>query len=179
MRTKLNIGCGTDIRPEYINLDVAPLSGVDVIHDLETVPLPFKSSTFEEIVCQDVLEHVGYIPLLREFSRLLKPGGRLKIRVPHFSSSNNYVDPTHKNMFSSRTFDYFTRSGRDTKRNYYFDFSFGRVLSTYITFDGRRLIHRRIIEKAVNKSNSTRSIFEQTALCNIFPAENIIVEIEK
>ena len=38
---KLNLGCGNDIRQGYINLDVAELDGVDVVWDVNKLPLPF------------------------------------------------------------------------------------------------------------------------------------------
>ena len=44
MMKKLNLGCGTDIKKGYINLDVAKLDGVDVVHDINRLPLPFKEN---------------------------------------------------------------------------------------------------------------------------------------
>ena len=42
---KLNVGCGRNILPGWINLDSAPLAGLDIIFDLEScaqerIPLP-------------------------------------------------------------------------------------------------------------------------------------------
>jgi ubiquinone/menaquinone biosynthesis C-methylase UbiE len=73
------------------------------------VPLPFKNEEFNEILCQDILEHTDYVPILRELHRILKPGGKLIIRVPHFTSRNNFIDPTHKKLFSINTFDFFVK----------------------------------------------------------------------
>src|SRR5919109_476542 len=70
---RLNLGCGHDIREGYVNVDAAPLPGVDVVHDLNRLPLPFADERFDEVNCKDVLEHVDYIPLLREIHRLLRP----------------------------------------------------------------------------------------------------------
>src|SRR3989344_2394548 len=101
---KLNLGSGRDIKKGYINLDLHKLDGVDVVWDIEKLPLPFKDGEFDEILCQDILEHVEYIPVLRELHRILKPRGRLLNRVPHFTSRNNFGDPTHRRMFSIKTF---------------------------------------------------------------------------
>ena len=60
MKEKLNLGCGNDIRPDYVNLDVADLEGVDVVHDLDQLPLPFDDESFREILCLDVFEHVDH-----------------------------------------------------------------------------------------------------------------------
>ena len=108
MKNKLNVGCGKDIREGWVNLDSVKLPGVDVCHDINLLPLPFADAEFDEILCKDVLEHVEYIPTLGEFHRILKSGGRLTIRVPHFTSKDAFSDPTHRKFFTSHTFRYFT-----------------------------------------------------------------------
>lgn len=108
---RLNLGCGTDIREGWVNLDRARLPGVDVVHDLSTLPLPFADGEFAEICAKDVLEHLDYIPLLRELHRVLRVGGVLDIQVPHFTSAGNFIDPTHKRLFSIRTFEFFVPGG--------------------------------------------------------------------
>ena len=137
MHKKLNLGCGTDIREGWVNLDSAALPGVDVVHDINSLPLPFAADSFDEIVCQDILEHIAdYTPLLKELHRVLAPGGMLRVRVPHFTSKNNFSDPTHRRMFSSATFDFFTKGTRWHKaRHYYFDFSFSSITELELTFE--------------------------------------------
>src|SRR4051812_1511318 len=71
---KLNIGCGTDTKEGWVNLDAAGLPGVDVVHDIEKLPLPFADDSFDEILAQDVLEHVEYVPVLQDLRRILKKG---------------------------------------------------------------------------------------------------------
>ncbi|MBX4210680.1 class I SAM-dependent methyltransferase, partial [Candidatus Parcubacteria bacterium] len=104
---KLNLGSGTDIRAGWVNLDSAKLPGVDVVHDIQKLPLPFKDGEFDIILCRDILQHVDYTPILKDLYRILRPGGKLIIRVPHFTSKNNVIDPTHRSTFSVRTFDFF------------------------------------------------------------------------
>ena len=41
MKEKLNLGCGNDIRADYLNLDLSAIEGIDVVHDLNMLPLPF------------------------------------------------------------------------------------------------------------------------------------------
>ena len=57
--TSLNVGCGTDIRVDCINLDRSPLPGVDVLHDLAQLPFPFPAERFDRIICQDVLRSIS------------------------------------------------------------------------------------------------------------------------
>ena len=46
--------------------------------------LPFADASFDRIICTETLEHVANAQLaLRELGRVLRPGGRLAISVPH------------------------------------------------------------------------------------------------
>lgn len=109
MKTKLNLACGKDIKEGYVNLDWAKLDGVDVIHDINKFPWPFKDNTFDEIYCSHILEHVDdLIKTMREIKRIGKKEAEIIVRVPHFSCGVSYRDPTHKRLFSYFTFDYFS-----------------------------------------------------------------------
>jgi ubiquinone/menaquinone biosynthesis C-methylase UbiE len=180
MSKKLNIGCGSDIRKGWVNLDSAKLPGVDVVHDINILPLPFADNEFDEILCQDILEHVEYIPVLREIWRMLRSGGFVTIRVPHFTSRNNFIDPTHKKMFSVRTFDFFSKSSLKN-RNYYFDFAFSSIEKISISFEKGRWFYwpNKIMEYFVNKSRQRQDFYESTFLSRLFPAQNIIFTIKK
>lgn len=185
--SRLNVGCGVDVKQGWINLDSANLPGVDVVHDIQVHPLPFGDSEFDFILCQDVLEHVEYIPVLRELHRILKKGGSLVIRVPHFTSRNNFIDPTHRKLFSVNTWDFFiTNSSGDSghieeKRGYYFDFVFGEIRSRYITFEKNRRVfyYNRLAERFFNRSLEWQVLYESTFLSRLFPAENILLEVIK
>ena len=178
---RLNLGCGRCIKPKekgWVNLDSKKLDGVDVVHNIEKLPLPFKDDEFDDILCQDILEHVEYIPVLKDLHRILKKGGIVRIRVPHFTSRNNFIDPTHKKMFSVKTFDFFVKNS-GINREYYFDFSFGRIKHKYITFQKGLLFYNYFIQWLVNSSKVMRNLYESTFLSRIFPAENIIVYLVK
>ncbi len=105
---KLNVGCGKDVRSDFVNLDVVGLSGVDVVHDLQTFPWPFPEDEFDEIHMINVLEHLPEtIRTLEELHRISKPGAKLIIRVPFWNSPDMLADPTHKKSFSERTLNFF------------------------------------------------------------------------
>ena len=107
---KLNLGCGRNIKKGWINLDFTKGEGVDIVHDLNSLPLPFEDHKFDQVLCQDVLEHIDFVPLINDIHRILKKKGILKIRVPHFTSKLNFEDPTHKHQFLIRTFDYYIKN---------------------------------------------------------------------
>lgn len=86
MVMKLNLGCGADIRPGYINIDVRRIDARVLRVNLEEELLTFfPDESVEEIVAKDVLEHISWRrveDLLRDCYRVLKRGGRMYIQVP-------------------------------------------------------------------------------------------------
>ena len=103
---KLNLGCGVDTRKGFVNLDIIKHPGVDVVHDLNNLPLPFESNSFDYILCNAILEHLpNMIYVMEELWRISKPNAIIEIDVPHFSGELAYRDPTHVKFFHSKTFD--------------------------------------------------------------------------
>jgi len=101
MKTKLNLGSGEVKIEGYFNVDFIKSKGVDLVHDLNKLPLPFKEDTFEEILVLNILEHVSNPwSLMCEIKRIGKPGCIVKIITPHFSSGNVWADMQHKRGFS-------------------------------------------------------------------------------
>ncbi len=163
---KLNIGCGNDVKEGYINLDNKKLKGIDVVHDLNKTPYPFSSGTFDEIYASHVLEHLEDLSkVMKELHRIIKKGGCLIIRVPHFTNSGAFADPTHRHFFGFRTFDYFLE---DSEMSYYFDFHFERIKKKLI-FGKRFSIWNWILEPLFNLFPA---VYEDSFL-RVFPALEI------
>lgn len=80
----LNVGCGNNVHPEFINLDYTWRPGMDICWDI-TKRLPLEDKTIDGIFTEHCLEHVGHsecIGVLKEFFRILAPGGAVRIVVP-------------------------------------------------------------------------------------------------
>lgn len=93
---KLNLGCGEFKKEGYINLDWQSLVKPDVAHDLNKFPYPFEDNHFDLIEADHILEHLDKVfDVMKELRRLLKPGGKLIIRVPHFSRGFTHVEHVH------------------------------------------------------------------------------------
>ena len=91
-----------------MGVDCLALPGVDVIHDLTSFPYPFATSSVDEIHMNHVLEHLpDVIVTMEELWRIAKPGAKVHIRVPHFTGSLAWKDPTHRRSFTSESFSYF------------------------------------------------------------------------
>ncbi len=107
---KINLGCGKDVKGGWTNCDHHPLPGVDVVMDLDTFPWPFDNDSASDIFASHIYEHVGKpIDFVLECWRVLKPGGRLTIICPHWTSENAFTDPTHVRFVTDRTFDYWCK----------------------------------------------------------------------
>lgn len=103
MAKNLNVGCGQDVKQGWVNLDSHNSFGVDLVYDLNDLPLPFETNHFDHILCSHVLEDfVNPIPLLDELVRILKVSGTLEIRVPY--ETNAWSNMNHQRCFSCRSF---------------------------------------------------------------------------
>lgn len=68
--------------------------------------LPFEDHSIESIITHHALEHVGegFIPLMDDIYRVLKPGGILRVIVPLFPSHTAVADPDHCRYFMEGSF---------------------------------------------------------------------------
>jgi SAM-dependent methyltransferase len=104
----LHLGCGPSKHPGAVGVDLNPRSAADALCDLNRRGYPFASNSFDLVLCEHVLEHLDdVIAVMEEIHRVARPGARVLVRVPHFSSVYYYSDPTHRHPFALHSFDYF------------------------------------------------------------------------
>ena len=88
-RWNLYIGGGGCVVDGYINLDIFPMVGVDVVAD--AARLPFGDSVFQRVECDAVLEHVPDADrVMREIERVLEPGGYAHVVTPFCHPFHEY-----------------------------------------------------------------------------------------
>jgi len=105
----LNLGCGKKIKEGFINVDIFRSKGVDQVWNLNNYPYPFKSDIFDLILADNVLEHLdSSIRPLEEIWRIAKKDAEVEIIVPLAPTSHAFRDPTHKQFYTYRTWEYFT-----------------------------------------------------------------------
>jgi SAM-dependent methyltransferase len=167
--TTLNLGCGRKKIDGAVNVDVTPDTGPDLVHDLNRIPWPLPDGHFTEVIATDVIEHLADIlAVMGEIHRIAAPGGVVKIVVPHFSSANAFLDPTHRHFFGYTSFDCFT--GFPTN-DYYTRVRF-RYRSRQVVF------HPTWVNKVVSRLARRRPERYEQRWCWIFPAWFLYVELE-
>ena len=119
---KLNLGSGKDWREDHFNVDVDSYWEPDAVMDFNH-PLPIgkavqtqrfgtivlENNSFEEIITNDVLEHISSLTTaMHSCLNLLKVGGLFRICVPYDLSWGAWQDPTHVRAFNERSWLYYT-----------------------------------------------------------------------
>ena len=97
---RLNLGCGGEKLPGWVNVDKFDTLGPDQVVDLEVLPWPWPNDSVDEVLLSHVLEHLGakvdvYFGIIKELYRVCRDGAKIKIYVPHPRHDNFVSDPTH------------------------------------------------------------------------------------
>lgn len=109
---RLDIGCGANKQTNFVGIDIRPLPGVDIVHDLEEYPWPLPDGCVLLAVCSHVVEHINparsnFLRWMDELWRVMRVGGEIAIAHPHGSSQGFLQDPTHCNALNEATWAYF------------------------------------------------------------------------
>lgn len=125
---KLNLGCSDRLKPGYVNVDsFRPANADDSFQqvDLEHYNTdlirydkwPWQSSSVEEIVADDIIEHLhNKIRTMNEIHRVLMPGGLAHIFVPTTDGRGAWQDPTHVSYWNRNSFWYYTKGVAEYER---------------------------------------------------------------
>lgn len=113
---QLILGAGKLQRlPGAVHLDLHPFGGIDIVHDLNQLPWPFKDNTFTHVSAIHLVEHLqNLIQFMNECHRILKPGCSVYIETPEAGSDWDLTncDPTHVRCFRLYTWhNYFSPEG--------------------------------------------------------------------
>lgn len=93
---RLHIG-GKQPHPDWQIINISPTESADYVRSCTDLS-PFADGTVAEIYASHVLEHLGYKrdlhTALREFNRVLIPGGTLRVSVPDLTTlCTLFLDP--------------------------------------------------------------------------------------
>jgi hypothetical protein len=118
----INLGSGKSYQSGWLNLDVAERSEPDLLLDLSQ-PIEFPATlhsqtagpvllaegSVERINANNVLEHVGDLPvLMTQCLNLLATGGEMCVEVPIERAITAWQDPTHVRAMNENSWLYYT-----------------------------------------------------------------------
>jgi SAM-dependent methyltransferase len=126
----LDLGCGKRPRNPYqrtrvCGVDIRALSSSNDFEfraaNLSIDPIPYPDDAFGSVSAFDFIEHVPrilgsadgrstafpFIRLMNEAWRVLAHGGRLYAVTPTYPHAEAFQDPTHVNIITERTHEYF------------------------------------------------------------------------
>lgn len=165
----LNLGCGKRIIPGAINLDKHKFPGVDILHDLDKFPYPFKDNQFDEIYCFNILPFVeDFIKTMEEIYRIAKDGAIIKILDVPSPSPFSFQNPLVVTRLAFNTFEYYKKD-KGTE-NYLFKPHLRTLKRKYIFSENKYLSW---ISPIINLSLKFYTRF----LFNIFPSNYLYYEL--
>lgn len=176
---KLELGSGGKRRDGFFGVDILEIDGVDAVADLNNSLSLFPDNCCDGLYSNHALEHVeNFMLLMGEIHRIVRPGGKIEIIVPHFSNVYGFSDPTHVRFFGLYTMYYFVRKECQPKvRNVPVFYTATRfeISSVRIEFYRASLFDKLIypfLKTFVNFSENTKDFYERR-LSSIFHARQL------
>lgn len=165
---RLELGCGNNKSEDAWGIDHINTSETDQVQDLNEENWNLPSNHFTWIRAKDVIEHLDNpVNFLEEVYRISKPGAKIIIKAPHFTSPDLAADPTHQRAFSYESFSDFTDN---PNFGFYTDAKF-KIVEKEIRFAPFRIQpHKHIGYFLANKIPRT---YEHTFLRALFPARDV------
>jgi len=168
---KIDLGCGNaKCDKESIGVDIVKMPGVDVVCDINNEKLPFSDNELDEVYSRHLFEHLdNFFFVMKEVYRVLKPNGKLILKVPYFAAPTSYSDPTHKRFFGIYSFQCFDPSSGKHSYHQVGDTKF-KLISVKYSFHYGFL--SKFFEYFFNKSEKIQAKYERY-LCYFIPAYDL------
>ena len=142
---KLHLGCWKRYIPGFIHVDLCDLPHIDYKHDVDSLPM-FRDRTADLIYASHVFEYFDRqeaVSVLKEYRRVLKVGGILRVAVPDFEA----------------LIEVYRRTGELSR---ILGPLYGRMIINQETDTQRTLYHKTVYDfhslKAVLEANGFRSV---------------------
>ena len=182
----LELGCGErKRRADAVGVDQRDLPGVDLVGDVYDVLGKLPDGCAAEITTSHFVEHVPDLRrLIHELARVLQPGARLEIVVPHFSNAYFHSDYTHRQAFGLYSLSYLVHDPIHARRVPHYESpapltlrEAELVFRSLAAFPVRRLL-KRPVHWLVNASTWSREAYEEL-FCWMLPCYEVRFELER
>ncbi len=170
---RLNLGCGSEYREGWINIDIDPQWKTDILCDFEK-GIPLEDNSIEQVFVKHVLEHVDprkFNFVMSEIVRVCKKNAKVVIYCPYFSCSITYKTVDHISPISYYTFDTIKGTQLVYKHLYFFRKSFpysSKLVNGFV----------RILNPILSFLPNLTPLIYERIFCWIFPVEEIYVVLK-
>jgi SAM-dependent methyltransferase len=182
----LELGCGDRKRhPQAIGIDRLAYDAVDIVGDIESTLARLPADSVERVFSHHCFEHLDNLEqIMDHLARIVKPGGRLHVAVPHFSNPHYYSDPTHRQPFGLYTFSYLAKARLFRRRvptyQQRFAFELDRVKLVFKSsppFYGRHGV-KKLFQIVFNMNRYMMEFYEEN-LCWMLPCYEIQYDLRR
>lgn len=182
----IELGCGPrKADPMAIGIDLLDFEGVDLVGDVFEVLAEFPSGSVNQVYSAHFFEHMPDLPrLLHEMARVLAPGCRATVVVPHFSNPFYYSDPTHRTPFGLYSLAYFCEQKLFTRTipryGTEIQLHLEQVSLGFKSYPPRYFRHaaKRLCGALVNSSMFMREFYEEN-LCWLLPCYEVRYQLRR
>jgi len=146
---KLHIGCGKKYIPGFIHIDARKFPHVDYVSSADKLDM-FDDNSVDLIYSCHLLEHFGrhqVEDVLKEWNRVLKPGGILRLAVPDFDA---VVEVYQKNRDLEEIYG-LVMGGQDYEYNFHKSIFNFNNLSKMLKKVGFKKVYRYDWRKTIHK----------------------------
>jgi SAM-dependent methyltransferase len=140
-RINLHLGCGDIAHPDFVNIDGIPAKHIHYVRAIDKLS-PFQDNSVDLVYASHCLEHFSHLKItnvLREWHRVLKINGILRLSVPDF---NLILDIYNNNSQEINTIMAPLMGGQDYKLNIHYSVFTCSSLTALLTQVGFREVRR-------------------------------------
>lgn len=110
---KLNLGCGEDVKEDYVNQDIFQFGKIDDVFDFNKYPWKYQDNQFDEIRIWNCLFLANdFVRFMKEVWRIAKPNAKIIIQTQFFLSTESANYPYNPTKTNYNSFDIFLK-GRE------------------------------------------------------------------
>jgi predicted SAM-dependent methyltransferase len=155
---KLHLGCGKKYIPGFIHVDLDRSPKIDYYHDIATLPM-FKNNTVDLIYCCHAFEYFDRVQVkkvLKEWKRVLKKGGVIRLAVPDFQNITKvylkYKDLDHQGILGPLFGRWEVKDKKGNKNYFYHKTSYDfESLKKVLEGVGLKAVRRYDWKKTIHK----------------------------
>ena len=176
----IELGCGPNPPQNIIGIDHLALEGVHYVTNLEEGLKMIPDNSVDELHSRHFLEHIqNFETLLTDIHRIIKPGGKHFVVVPHFANPYYYSDYTHKRFFGLYSFDYFSKTEHQLQRKvpaFYggvkFKITHRKIVFKSPEFAVRNIFKGKVLQPLFNLNSFMQELYEGS-FCYTFPPQEL------